>query len=127
MVKSSFKIIFVCVVVAAGIFLLSDKSYSQIPIPKVTLGIERAEKPEDVAMSIQLLFLMTVLSLAPAILILMTSFTRIIIIFHFVRQALGTQQMPTNQILIGLALFLTLFIMSPVWNNVNENAIQPYL
>ncbi len=127
MVKSSFKIIFVCVVVAAGIFLLSDKSYSQIPIPKVTLGVERAEKPEDVAMSIQLLFLMTVLSLAPAILILMTSFTRIIIIFHFVRQALGTQQMPTNQILIGLALFLTLFIMSPVWNNVNENAIQPYL
>lgn len=127
MVKSSYKIILVCVLVVAGIFLLSGKSYSQIAIPKVTLAIERAEKPADVAMSIQLLFLMTILSLAPAILILMTSFTRIIIIFHFVRQALGTQQMPSNQILIGLALFLTLFIMSPVWNNINENAIQPYL
>ncbi len=110
-----------------GLFLINEKIDCQTPIPRITLGIERADKPEDVAMSIQILFLMTILSLAPAILILMTSFTRIIIIFHFIRQALGTQQMPSNQILIGLALFLTFFIMSPVWNEINQNAIQPYL
>jgi len=96
-------------------------------IPKVTLGIERSENPGDVAITLQILFLMTVLSLAPALLILLTSFTRIIIIFHFIRQALGTQQMPSNQILVGLALFLTFFIMGPVWKEVNTNAIQPYL
>ncbi len=115
------------ILVVVLLFWAADKAFSQSPIPKITLGIERAEKPQDVAMSIQLLFLMTILSLAPAILIMMTSFTRIVIVFHFIRQALGTQQMPPNQILIGLALFLTFFIMTPVWTNVNENAIQPYL
>ena len=58
---------------------------------------------------------------------MMTSFTRIIVVFHFLRQALGTQQMPPNQLLLGLALFLTMFIMAPVWTDVNENALQPYL
>ena len=109
------------------LFLVSDKIFSQTPIPKIILGIERAEKTEDVALSIQILFLMTILSLAPAILIMMTSFTRIVIVFHFIRQALGTQQMPPNQILIGLALFLTFFIMTPVWSTINQEAIQPYL
>src|SRR3989339_500057 len=103
MIKPFYKIIFISILVLVGLFLLNDSSFCQIPIPKITLGVERAEKPEDVSMSIQLLFLMTILSLAPAILILMTSFTRIIIIFHFIRQAIGTQQMPSNQILIGLA------------------------
>ncbi|RKY89479.1 flagellar biosynthetic protein FliP [candidate division KSB1 bacterium] len=110
------------------IVLLSGSVKAQVPtIPKVTIGIERAEKPGDVAITLQILFLMTILSLAPALLILLTSFTRIIIIFHFIRQALGTQQMPSNQILIGLALFLTFFIMGPVWKEVNSKAIQPYL
>jgi len=96
-------------------------------LPKITLEFDKAKEPGDVAISLQILALMTILSLAPAILILMTSFTRIIVIFHFVRQALGTQQMPSNQILIGLALFLTFFIMTPVWRAVNEQALQPYL
>lgn len=120
-------LISVFLIILLGLFLINEKIDCQTSIPRITLGVERAEKPEDVAMSIQILFLMTILSLAPAILILMTSFTRIIVIFHFVRQALGTQQMPSNQILIGLALFLTFFIMSPVYTEINQNAIQPYL
>jgi flagellar biosynthetic protein FliP len=77
--------------------------------------------------SLQLLLLMTLLSLAPAILMMMTSFTRIIIVLSFVRNALGTQQLPPNQVLVGLALFLTYFIMVPTWNQINTNAIQPYM
>lgn len=79
------------------------------------------------ASAISLLLLITVLSLAPAILVLMTSFTRIVIVLGFVRTSLGTQQMPPNQVLIGLALFLTLFIMAPTLSQVNEQALQPYL
>ena len=75
----------------------------------------------------QIFLLMTVLSLAPAILIMLTSFTRIAIVLSVLRQAIGTQSMPPNQIIIGLALFLTFFIMTPVWQNVNQNALKPYL
>jgi flagellar biosynthetic protein FliP len=97
------------------------------PIPKITIGVDRAKSPNDVAVTLQILLLLTILSLAPAILIMMTSFTRIIVVFHFLRQALGTQQMPPNQLIIGLALFLTLFVMSPVWEKINQEAVQPYL
>lgn len=81
--------------------------------------------PSSVATSVKLLLLLTVLSLAPSILILMTSFTRIIIVLSFVRTSLATQQMPPNQVLVGLALFLTFFIMAPVFSDVYENALQP--
>ncbi|HEY8910328.1 MAG TPA: flagellar type III secretion system pore protein FliP [Desulfosporosinus sp.] len=77
--------------------------------------------------TLQILMLMTVLSLAPAILMLMTSFTRIIIVLSFVRNALGTQQLPPNQVMAGLALFLTFFVMAPTWNQINTTAIQPYM
>lgn len=79
----------------------------------------------NVATSVKLLLLLTVLSLAPSILILMTSFTRIVIVLSFVRTALATQQMPPNQVIIGLALFLTFFIMSPTLQEVNDKALQP--
>lgn len=79
----------------------------------------------NVATSVKLMLLLTVLSLAPAILILMTSFTRIIIVLSFVRTALATQQMPPNQVLVGLALFLTFFIMAPTFQQVNEGALTP--
>ena len=95
-----------------------------INIPGIDFG---SESPEDVGVTLQLLALMTVLSLAPAILILMTSFTRIIIVLSFVRTGLGTQSMPPNQVLVGLALFLTFFIMAPVFTEINETALQPYL
>ncbi len=84
-------------------------------------------KPQDVSTVLQIALLLTILTLVPSILIMLTSFTRIIIVFSILRQALGTQQMPPNQVLIGLSLFLTFFIMTPVWQNINQNALQPYL
>jgi flagellar biosynthetic protein FliP len=93
---------------------------------KFGFNVEPAQNPKDVSSSIQILLLLTVLSLAPSILIMMTSFTRIIIVLSFLRNALGTQQMPPNQVLIGLALFLSLFIMSPILNDINTQAFQPY-
>ena len=100
---------------------------AQTPIPGVNITIGEASSPEQVATSLQILFILTVLTLAPAILIMTTSFTRIVIILAFLRQALGTQQSPPNQVLIGLALFLTFFIMQPVWSDVYDNAFQPYM
>lgn len=88
------------------------------------LGTTTAEQTSS---SLQILLLLTVLSIAPAILVLMTSFTRIIIVLSFVRNALGTQQLPPNQVLVGLALFLTFFVMQPTWNEVNTQALQPYI
>lgn len=82
---------------------------------------------QQLSTSLQILLLLTVLSITPAILVLMTSFTRIIIVLSFVRNALGTQQMPPNQVLLGLAVFLTFFIMAPTWKQINTQALQPYL
>lgn len=83
--------------------------------------------PGQVSTGIQLLLMMTVLSVAPAILVLTTSFTRIIIVLAFVRNAIGVPQMPPNQVLTGLALLLSVYVMAPVWNEVNTTALQPYL
>lgn len=82
--------------------------------------------PSNIATSLQIVLLLTVLTLAPSILIMMTSFTRIVVVLSFLRNALGLQQMPPNQVLIGLALFLTLYIMAPVGQDINNNAIKPY-
>jgi flagellar biosynthetic protein FliP len=97
-----------------------------LPIPTIKIGIGEAKDAGEVSILIQILILLTVLSLAPAILIMMTSFTRLVVVFSFLRHALGTQQMPPNQILIGLSLFLTFFIMTPVWSTVHEKALVPY-
>jgi len=113
-----------------GIFLiclLGLATAQQSVLPKVTIGLEDATSPEDFVLSLRILALMTILALAPSILILMTSFTRIIIVFHFLRTALATQSVPSNQILIGLALFITFFIMKPVFKEINDTSIQPYL
>ena len=98
-----------------------------IPFPNITLGIEDADDPGKVSSALQILVLLTVLTLAPAILIMTTSFARIIIVLSFLRQAMGTQQTPPTQILIGLALFLTMFVMGPVWSEINEDALKPYM
>ncbi len=98
-----------------------------IQIPNVSINVGASQNPEDLSITLQLIFLMTVLTLAPAILIMLTSFTRLIIVFHFIRQALGTQQIPPNQVLIGLALFLTFMIMGPTWESVHDEALRPYL
>jgi flagellar biosynthesis protein FliP len=98
-----------------------------IAMPRIQFGITPSNAPEDVSVSMQILLLLTVLTLAPSILIMVTSFTRIIIVLSFVRRALATQQLPSNQILVGLALILTFFTMAPVWGEINEKAVQPYL
>lgn len=98
-----------------------------MPIPTFRFGVEGAETPQDVAFSIQVIFIFTVLALAPSIIMVMTSFTRIIIVFSFLRTAMGTSQMPPNQILTGMALLLTFYIMSPVMNEINDKAFSPYV
>jgi flagellar biosynthetic protein FliP len=98
-----------------------------MPFPKLSVEVGKAAKPEDVSLTLQILFLMTILSLAPAILILTTAFTRIIVVLHFLRQAMGLQQVPPPQVLVGLALFLTFFVMAPTWTRMNDEALQPYM
>lgn len=100
---------------------------SPLTIPKVSVGVGQAEKPADAVASLQIVLLLTVLTIAPAILVLTTAFTRIVIVLSFVRTSLGTQQQPPNQVLLGLALFLTFFVMQPTFAQVNEKAIGPYL
>jgi flagellar biosynthesis protein FliP len=96
-------------------------------LPKFVISVDKATGEQDYVLILQILFFMTILTLAPAILIMMTSFTRIIVVLHFIRQALGTQQLPPNQLLIGLSLFLTFYIMQPTFEKVNEEALQPFL
>jgi flagellar biosynthetic protein FliP len=98
-----------------------------IPLPRVTFGVDRAQSVEDVSVTLELVALLTILSLAPSIVIMLTSFTRIAIVLNFVKQALGTQSAPPNQMVMGLSLFLTFFVMAPTFNRINEEAIQPYL
>ncbi|MFM1650827.1 flagellar type III secretion system pore protein FliP [Brevibacillus sp. B_LB10_24] len=100
---------------------------SAVPGIDIKIGGGDPGSPSETATTVQLLLILTVLSVAPAILLLATSFTRIVIVLSFVRNALATQQMPPNQVLIGLALFLTFFIMAPTFSAVNETAVQPFL
>lgn len=110
------------------LFLLgSGQALAADPIPGINIGIGSTNSPSGVSNTITILMFITVLSIAPAILVLMTSFTRIVIVLGFVRTSLGTQQMPPNQVLIGLALFLTFFIMAPTFGEINQTALQPYL
>ena len=105
-------------------------SYAQnqtIPIPTFRFGVEGAETPQDVAFSLQVVFIFTILALAPSIIMVMTSFTRIIIVFSFLRTAMGTATMPPSQILTGMALLLTFYIMTPVLSEINKNSFAPYV
>ncbi|EAU54565.1 flagellar type III secretion system pore protein FliP [Mariprofundus ferrooxydans] len=96
-------------------------------IPTLSLSLGNGDDPDAWFTGLKILAMLTILTLAPSILVMMTSFTRILIVFAFLRQALGTQQAPPNQILIGLSLFLTLFIMMPVWQKIDTTALTPYL
>jgi len=117
--------------IGLGAVLLAPQSSAaaepEAAAPFITIGMDETEDPGKTAVVLQIFLLMTILSLAPAILIMLTSFTRIIIVLSLLRRALGTMQAPPNQVLIGLALFLTFFIMTPVWQNINQNALQPFL
>ncbi|HTZ53814.1 MAG TPA: flagellar type III secretion system pore protein FliP [Candidatus Acidoferrum sp.] len=98
-----------------------------LPIPNINLSLGQTNNPQQVVGALQVLLLLTVLTLAPTLLVMMTSFTRIIVVLSFVRTAMGTQQTPPNQVLVGLALLLTFFVMNPVIHQINNNAVQPYL
>ncbi|MFZ5987427.1 MAG: flagellar type III secretion system pore protein FliP [Bacillota bacterium] len=127
--KNKLRYLRVVILTMLLLILMVSSVYAEpntIPLPKFGLNVDTSDNPEDVTTSIQILLLLTVLSLAPSILMMMTSFTRIIIVLSFLRNAMGTQQMPPNQVLIGLALFLTLFIMNPVLTEINEKALKPY-
>ena len=99
----------------------------QINIPPININVNNQNGEDDLVLKLQILAVMTVLTLAPSILVMMTSFTRIIVVFHFLKQALGTHTQPPNQLLSGLALFLTFFVMQPVLDQANNTGIQPYL
>lgn len=98
-----------------------------LPIPKINISVDNASTPQQYVGNLKLLVMLTILTLLPSFIMMMTSFVRIIVTFGFLRTALGTQQSPPNQVLVGLALFLTVFIMQPVYSKVNTNAIQPFM
>jgi flagellar biosynthetic protein FliP len=96
-------------------------------LPNISIKIGNGQKGDGYSLAIQVLILLTILSFGPAIITMMTSFVRLVVVFFFLRMGLGTQQSPPNKVLIGLAIFLTIFIMAPTFNKINEKAIQPYL
>ena len=118
-----FRIALICLIL---LVVLSDLSYGQY-LPKITVGVDEAKEAKDLSVTLQILLLLTVLTLAPAIIIMLTSFVRIVVVFSFLRNAIGTQHMPPGQLLVGLALILTLFIMAPTITKINDTALQPYL
>lgn len=114
-------------VVAGGILLFSATGALAQAIPKISVEVGEAAEPSELSTTLQIVILLTVLALAPSILIMVTSFIRLVVVLSFLRQAMGANQMPPNQLLVGLALILTFFIMSPVINTSYEEGIKPYL
>ncbi len=112
---------------AMGLVLLGVSASEAQMLPTFNVGFDRARSPQDVAVTLQLVAMLTILSLAPSILILMTCFTRIVVVLSFLKQAIGAQNTPPQQLVMGLALFLTFFVMAPTFNKINTAAIQPYL
>ncbi len=126
------RIFFVLFLGIAGIFFMQSHAYCapslpELPLPSLQMGLMQAEGPRDVVLSLQILALLTILTMAPAILLMLTSFTRIVVVLGFVRNALALQQTPPNQVVVALALFLTFFVMTPVWSDIYDNALAPYL
>ncbi len=118
-------------ILSAGVlfsFLFIAKDAFAAPlIPNVNIGVGSSNNPQDVAVTLQIMAVLTILSIAPSILIMTTSFVRIVVVIGFLRNALSTQNVPPNQVVIALSLFLTFYIMSPYWSQANEQGVQPYL
>ena len=104
-----------------------NQGLSSIPIPSLNFNVNEAKTPKETSLSLMILFLVTILSLAPAIIMSFTSFTKIVIVLDFVRRALSLQNLPPNQVMMGLAMFMTFFIMSPTIDEINKSALRPYL
>lgn len=121
-----FLIISFILIFAAASLAQQNQSLS-FPLPKVDVQVGSSSSGQDVSVTLQILLLMTILALAPSIMIMTTAYLRIIIVFHFLKSALGTQQMPPGQLLAGVALFITFFVMAPTWNKVNEEALKPLM
>ncbi|MBI5587527.1 MAG: flagellar type III secretion system pore protein FliP [Deltaproteobacteria bacterium] len=117
------------IIAALALAAASSSAFGADPLtlPSVNLSLGGQNSPQGVATAIQIVLLLTIVTLAPAILLMMTSFTRLVIVFSLLRQAIGVQQAPPNQVVIGLSLFLTFFVMSPALNTINEKALKPYM
>jgi len=123
-------LIFILLIVFASANFAQQTQQTQslsFPLPKLDVQVGSSDNPQDVSVTLQILLLMTILALAPSIMIMTTAYLRIIIVFHFLKSALGTQQMPPGQLLAGVALFITFFVMAPTWNKVNEEALKPLM
>jgi flagellar biosynthetic protein FliP len=114
-------------VVLSGFSLTHAQQATSIPFPKIGINVGTSNNPGDVSVTLQILFLLTILSLAPSLMIMTTSYLRIIIVFHFLKTAIGTPQMPPSQLVAGIALFVTFFIMAPTWSKVNDVALKPLM
>lgn len=125
--KNTILVIIFLTIILAGLSGYTDAQEFQLPDISFELSSPDGDGGTDLVLSLRILLLLTVLTLAPSIIIMVTSFTRIIIVLSLIRRALAVRRMPPNQVLIGLAIFLTIFIMAPVWQDVNVNAIQPYI
>lgn len=127
--KKFYIIILLLIVFAAGTFAQQSQQTQSLsfPLPKVDVQVGSSNNAKDVSVTLQILLLMTILALAPSIMIMTTAYLRIIIVFHFLKSALGTPQMPPGQLLAGVALFITFFVMAPTWNKVNEDALKPLM
>src|SRR4030042_6169241 len=124
------KVIFIAVLlllVCGGITYAQDVGGVRMPIPKITFDIKEAVGPRETALSLQILFLLTILTLAPAIIMMMTAFTRVVIVLDFIKRALSLQQMPPNQVIVAFCIFPLFFIMAPTFTKINDEALQPYL
>ncbi|MBX3114354.1 MAG: flagellar type III secretion system pore protein FliP [Fimbriimonadaceae bacterium] len=126
--RGNLRIFFVILFTLLGVFALAQSAGNgSVSVPSINLGIGSGTDKEQLSSSLRILALLTILSIAPAILILTTAFTRIVIILSFTRTALGAQNIPPNQVIIGLSLFLTMFIMAPTYQKINNEAIAPYM
>lgn len=134
-----FRMIYISIFILLSFLNVTSISNAQTPaqtpaqkgtgltLPKLSIGVDKSDTKEDLVLNLQILGVITVLTLAPSILVMMTCFTRIIVVFHFLKQALGTNTQPPNQLLTGLALFLTFFVMQPILDQANREGIQPYM
>jgi len=107
--------------------LLHAQQAPAVGFPHIGINVGTSSKPGDISVTLQLLLLLTVLSLAPSLMIMTTSYLRIIIVFHFLKTALGTPQMPPSQLIAGISLFITFFVMAPTWSKVNDTALKPLM
>lgn len=125
--RAFIRILLVFVLGSIAAMILSNSASAQTSVPTLSVNLSETDNPGDIVPALKIVAMLTILAVAPAILLMMTSFTRIVVVLSFVRQALGTQTMPPNQVIVGLAMFLTFFTMNPVISHVTENSLNPYL